>query len=169
VLSIYGFEKLKFREKKHRLPSEYYTGEVSVAFTLCLRGSGCFVENEFKETCVDALHIITAQYKCMVPVYCFMPDHQHIILTGTTPDSNVMKAIIAYKQRTGFWLSKHINGIRWQKDFYDHVIRSNENIKTQVRYVLDNPVRKGIVPNWQEYPHTGSVSCSLDDILAGVI
>ena len=92
----------------------------------------------------------------------------HIIMTGTKPDSNVMKANIVYKQRTGFWMSDNKKAMRWQKDFYDHVIRKHESVKTQVRYVLDNPVRKGLVANWLEYPHSGSVGCSMEDIVVGV-
>ena len=55
--------------------------------------------------------------------------------------------------------------MRWQKDFYDHVIRTNEDIATQVRYILDNPVRKGLVLFWQEYSFKGSIGCNLEDFL----
>jgi hypothetical protein len=57
----------------------------------------------------------------------------------------------------------------WQKDFYDHVIKEKANIKTQAHYILDNPVRKGIVGDWRDYPYSGSVGCSLDDVLLGLM
>jgi len=59
--------------------------------------------------------------------------------------------------------------IGWQKDFYDHIIRTNEDIAAQVRYVLDNPVRKGLVLLWQEYPFKGSIGCKMEDVLLGII
>ncbi len=57
-----------------------------------------------------------------------MPDHQHLIITGTCSDSDIWKAIVSYRQKTGFWMSMNKTGIRWQKDFYDHVIRRHEDI-----------------------------------------
>jgi len=59
--------------------------------------------------------------------------------------------------------------MRWQKDFYDHIIRTNEDIAAQVRYVLDNPVRKGLVLFWQDYHFKGSIRCKLEDVLLGII
>jgi len=60
-------------------------------------------------------------------------------------------------------------GIKWQKDFYDHVIRKDNDIATHVRYILDNPVRRGLVSLWQEYPFKGSIGCRLEDILNGIV
>jgi REP element-mobilizing transposase RayT len=160
-------------EKRHRLPEEYYGGEVSVAFTLCLKGNVAagfsLREPEIVKTFIDILTSVVTATGCIVPVYCFMPDHQHLILTGTRGDSNIWKAIINYKQKTGFWMSSNKSGIRWQKNFYDHVIRKHEDITTQIKYILDNPVRKGLVSSWQEYPFKGSIGCKMEDVLNGIV
>jgi hypothetical protein len=66
-------------------------------------------------------------------------------------------------------MSKNRIGIRWQKDFYDHIIKKNEGLSTQVRYILDNPVRNGIVSHWQEYRYKGSIGCDLDYILNKIV
>lgn len=66
-------------------------------------------------------------------------------------------------------MSQNEPKIRWQKDFYDHIIRRFNDIATQVRYILDNPVRKGLVSSWQEYPFKGSIGCKIEDILIGII
>ena len=66
-------------------------------------------------------------------------------------------------------MSENEPGVRWQKDFYDHVIRTHEDIAAQVRYILDNPVRKGLVSSWEDYPFKGSVGCKLDDVLNGIM
>ena len=98
-----------------------------------------------------------------------MPNHQHVIITGTKGDYNIWDAVVDYKQRTGFWMSMNRVSVSWQKDFYDHVIRKNEDIAVQLRYILDTPVRKGIVASWQEYPFKGSIGCKLEDILTAII
>lgn len=66
-------------------------------------------------------------------------------------------------------MSVHRSGMKWQKDFYDHVLRTDEKIVVQVRYILDNPVRKGLVKMWEEYPFKGAVGCKLEDILHGIL
>ncbi len=66
-------------------------------------------------------------------------------------------------------MSKNNPEIRWQKDFYDHVVRTSEDIATQVKYILDNPVRKKLVSFWEEYPFQGAIGCKLEDILLGII
>ncbi|OGW49881.1 MAG: hypothetical protein A2Z50_03720 [Nitrospirae bacterium RBG_19FT_COMBO_42_15] len=161
------------KEKIHRLPKEFYRGEISVAFTLCLKGSVAagFSLRDFKivNTFTEILDSVVAKTGCIAPVYCFMPDHQHLIITGTRSNSDIWKAIVGYKQKTGFWLSVNNPNVKWQKDFYDHVIKTDENIAVQVRYILDNPVRKGLVSSWEEYPFKGSIGCRLEDILNGII
>jgi REP element-mobilizing transposase RayT len=158
------------KEKRHRLPRKFYRGKISVAFTLCLKGdSQTFIENEMISIFTNILTSAVIKESCIVPVYCFMPNHQHIIITGTCIDSDIWKAIVSYKQKTGFRMSTNKPEMGWQKDFYDHIIRTNEDIAAQVRYVLDNPVRKGLVLVWQEYPFKGSIGCKLEDILLGII
>ena len=84
-------------------------------------------------------------------------------------DSDIRKVLVNYKQKTGFWMSINKPGMRWQKDFYDHIIREDENIGVHVRYILDNPVRKGLVSSWQDYPFKGSIGCKIEDFLIGII
>ncbi len=43
----------------------------------------------------------------------------------------------------------------WQESYYDHVLRDDEEMARAVRYVLENPVRKGLVREFLEYPHSG--------------
>jgi REP element-mobilizing transposase RayT len=151
---------MNVREKIHRLPKEFYKGEVAVAFTLCLKGdvtAGFSLHPEIVNIFIDTLAIVVRNTNCCVPVYCFMPDHQHLIIMGEKSDSDIWKAIAGYKQKTGFWMSENKFGIKWQKGFYDHVIKKHVDLVSQVKYILDNPVRKGIVSSWQEYPFKGAI------------
>jgi len=101
---------------------------------------------------------------CIIPVYCFMPDHQHLIVTGTDEQADTLAFIKKYKQKTGYWLSRNQTA-EWQKDFYDHVIRKEESLIGIVQYILDNPVRKGLVEHWDDYPFKGAVGFDLEDLL----
>ncbi|MBI3037880.1 transposase [bacterium] len=116
---------------------------------------------------LNILSSVVNERNCIVPVYCFMPDHQHMILTGTTGDSNILETMAGYKQKTGYWFSKNSPEISWQKDFFDHIIRKETDLQKQVFYILENPVRKGLVSSWEEYPAKGSIGCNLEDVLNG--
>ena len=94
-----------------------------------------------------------------------MLDHQHLIITGTEINADIWKTVVSYKQKTGFWMAANRPGMRWQKDFYDHVLRTREDIAIHLNYILDNPARKGLVSFWAEYPFRGSIGCNLGDYL----
>ena len=42
----------------------------------------------------------------------------------------------------------------WQKNFYDHVVRKEEPLIKIAEYIVNNPIRKGIVSEWEEYPYS---------------
>lgn len=85
-----------------------------------------------------------------------MPDHLHVIIDGELDHSNALQAMKAFKQQSGFWFSKNIRDARWQKDFYDRILRNDESLENLVEYILHNPVRAGIVSDWKKYPFMGS-------------
>ncbi len=65
-------------------------------------------------------------------------------------------------------MSKNRPDLEWQKDFYDSIIKTEGQIGIQVRYILDNPVRKGLARTWEDYPYKGAIGCELKDILYGI-
>ena len=154
------------REKQYRLPEEMYLGFKSVAFTLCVKDNKMlFIEDEIFHVFEQELLSSLSAHKCSAYIYLFMPDHLHMIIKGEESNSNTKKTVELFKQKTGFWLSKFHNQYKWQKDYYDHLIRSNEDIENQIRYILNNPVRACIVENWKEYKLSGSTIYNLDEFI----
>jgi REP element-mobilizing transposase RayT len=116
------------------------------------------------------MHIMeqqSARFGCDLLVHVFMPDHAHILLAGREETSDTLSAIRAFKHQTGYWLSQHNPQYAWQKDYYDHILRTwergDEEIQKHIRYILCNPVRKGLVAKWQDYPYKGSTVYQLDE------
>lgn len=59
-------------------------------------------------------------------------------------------------------LSKHWRGDgivapHWQKGFFDHLIRSNESHAEKWKYVMENPVRGGLVKRTEDWPYAGRI------------
>jgi REP element-mobilizing transposase RayT len=152
------------RERNHRLPPEYYSGPVIVAFTACvLNRARLFTDEPVVRCFEEILRSEAAAHKCDLVIYVLMPDHCHVLLRGRSDDANALSAMKAFKQKSGYWLSKNRVGFRWQKDFYDHILRGEEETAKHIRYILENPVRAGIVDDWKEYPFRGSTICNLDE------
>ena len=149
--------KKTIREKRHRLDPEIYKGERPVSFTLCIKNKDEFFTdykqfNMFNEILLNELE----SFDCSAFVYLFMPDHIHMTLRGNKSDSDIKKCIDMFKQKSGYLLSKNFPHIKWQKDYYDHVLRSKENLDIHIKYILNNPVRAGLVKYWKQYPFKGS-------------
>ncbi len=62
-----------------------------------------------------------------------------------------------FKQKSSYHFKKYANNILWQRSYYDHVIRKEENLKDIIRYIWGNPVRKALVTNYRDYPFSGSL------------
>jgi len=41
----------------------------------------------------------------------------------------------------------------WQRDFFDHRLRSDESFEQKVAYIRDNPVRKALVKDASAWPY----------------
>jgi REP element-mobilizing transposase RayT len=101
--------------------------------------------------------------ECAAEVFLFMPDHTHLLLRGESEAADVLRAMRTFKQQSGFWLSLNHPSIHWQKDYYDHILRSDEAFERHIHYILNNPVRKGMVENWKDYRFKGSTTYNLDE------
>jgi REP element-mobilizing transposase RayT len=98
-------------------------------------------------------------------IYCFMPEHVHTVAIGTSDDTDILRSMELFKQYSGWWLKTNRPDTRWQKSFYDCVVRSDKRLARLIRYTLDNPVRRGLVSDWRAYPFTGSIGLDLEQLL----
>lgn len=76
-----------------------------------------------------------------------MPDHLHALVSFPQVES-MPQVIRSWKH----YLSKHQH-IRWQRDFFDHRLRSNESHEEKLTYILNNPVRAGLILTPDKWPY----------------
>ena len=102
------------------------------------------------------IHDHERRYRLLVAVV--MPDHVHLILTPLIDEARrtvislveIMKAI---KGASAHAINHHVGarGTIWQEESFDRVVRSSESLDSKVAYILENPVRKGLVQDWRQY------------------
>jgi REP element-mobilizing transposase RayT len=76
-----------------------------------------------------------------------MPDHVHALLSFP-PEKPMERVIAQWKE----YVAKQA-GIRWQRDFFDHRLRSDEQWEAKAAYIEMNPVRKGLVSEAKDWPY----------------
>ena len=89
--------------------------------------------------------------------YCLMPDHVHLLVCPEIHGS-LVSFVQGFKSRTtrAYW-STGGTGRLWQRGFYDHILRQDEDTEQAARYILANPVRAGLVEDITQYPFSGSL------------
>jgi hypothetical protein len=53
----------------------------------------------------------------------------------------------------------------WQRYGYEHTVRSVEAAISVARYILENPVRAGLVVSIEDYPFSGSSEYTVEQII----
>jgi hypothetical protein len=69
-----------------------------------------------------------------------------------------------WKQLTAYQHKRATGEALWQESYYDHVLRDDEETWRAAIYILENPVRKGIVQNFADYPYCGSDSFTTEEL-----
>lgn len=157
------------REKSHRLPPASYRGLIKAAFTICTASRFAHFNCETNVTiATQALEEAFIQHGGHAAVYLFMPDHVHLIVSGGHEQSDLLALVERFKQKTTFRVRRTGAAFGWQKDFYDHIIRASEDYGAQVRYVLRNPVRRGLCAHWEHWPNKGLLGQTWEDLAVNI-
>ena len=72
------------------------------------------------------------------------------------------------KQFSGYHFKQRSLTTLWQRYGYEHVLRDDEATWSAARYILENPVRAGLVAQVEEYPFLGSMVYPVREILEAV-
>lgn len=162
------------QRKKHRLPIEYYAAsDCEFFFTICARHQGePFTNPAMANAIVDALLWRKRHHNWKLYTYCLMPDHLHFVVQlpphqiryfnagarGIVPEG-ILDHVGNFKKytTTQIWWKQGGTGELWQRSSYDRMIWYNKSVEPVVHYALNNPVRKGLVARWEDYPYSAII------------
>jgi putative transposase len=120
-----------------------FEGRFGAAYfiTICCERRG--TNQLCKQTVADSLFRTAAQYdqqqEWHVVLMLLMPDHLHALIS-IGGDKSLSKLIGSFKRATSKFA-----GVKWQRNFFDHRLRSDESLEDKGAYIRDNPVRAGLV------------------------
>ena len=83
-----------------------------------------------------------------------MPDHLHWMIQ-LNQHWSLSKVVKTLKARSARAINRHLclQGGLWQRAFYDHAARKEEDTRQRARYIVANPLRAGLVRDIGSYPH----------------
>lgn len=120
---------------------------------------------------VDRIELLRAAFRSVQLRHPFtleavvvLPDHLHCIWTLPPDDTdfstrwNLIKGQFSRGIEKGEWISKSRSqrgepGI-WQRRFWEHVIRDDEDFNRHVDYIHWNPLKHGWVRHVADWPHS---------------
>ncbi|MBI2441272.1 MAG: transposase [Lentisphaerae bacterium] len=82
-----------------------------------------------------------------VHLLILMPDLMHGLISFPL-DQSMRQVISEWKESVA-----RRAGVRWQRGFFDHRLRNDEIYVEKAHYIRMNPVRKGLVKNYDNWPY----------------
>jgi REP element-mobilizing transposase RayT len=111
------------------------------------------------EICREVWRHAERLYGWRVGRYVLMPDHVHFFCAPFRDRHRLSTFVAKWKE----WAAKHASRRHaltvpfWQDGFFDHVLRSEESYEVKWQYVLENPVRAGLVAKPEDWPYQGEI------------
>jgi putative transposase len=143
---------------RRRLRDFDYKGTAATYFiTICARhDTSPFLDSRLARVVVQSLEWLRSDRGVNIYAYCLMPDHLHILMRLGDEEQTLSGIIGAFKSFTTreSW-KRGWRGELWQARFYDHVLRANEDVEQIGLYILQNPVRNGLVQEPDAYAWSG--------------
>ncbi len=124
--------------------------------------------NDFGPFVANALIEIARRFEFEVSAYSVMPDHVHFLVTAIAEGADFRRMVAAWKQRTGYEWSRRHGSKLWQHGYWERVLRDNDNPLSVCRYIIENPVRAGLVAHPADYPLSGSTQYEIQHICEAV-
>ena len=98
--------------------------------------------------------------------YCIMPNHVHLLINalpieqlqhnGRTANYPIADSMRFIKGRSARFcnLKLHREGGFWHHESYDHYARNEAETTRIIHYIINNPVKAGLVKHWKDWKFT---------------
>jgi len=123
------------------------------------KGPHWLKNNEIAQLIIDSL-FFNHKKKYHLLCYMVMSNHVHIVIKPLIEKKNTPYSLSVimkdHKDFTAHEANKilHRNGQFWLHENYDHYVRNREELNRIIGYILDNPVKAGLVGDYQEWEYS---------------
>ena len=111
----------------------------------------------YAQPVLDSWKTLRERQACRLYAVCVMGNHVHVLLAGISgaAEARIGPLVRRHKSYTDHVLREEagMTGTFWDTSFYDRYVRPGRFYEV-LRYILDNPVKAGLVGSWQDWRHT---------------
>jgi REP element-mobilizing transposase RayT len=93
----------------------------------------------------------------LVGRYVLMPDHVHLFCAPGSAFPHRPLDLWIREWKAAFSRVHAEPRCRWQSGYWDRQLRRSESYETKWTYVVDNPVRAGLVQSAADWPYAGEL------------
>lgn len=136
-------------QRQYFATMEKYLDQGSGECPLRDRGVANYLVEEFRRL---------REEQILVSHYSVMPNHWHILIGPEGRETFDLKETIArLKGRTAREINVSLrrSGALWQREWFDRWMRNDQEAERCAKYILQNPVKAGLVTRWTDHPFTG--------------
>ena len=150
------------RHKHLRRLDEIWLDASIYFITTCTASRRPILANETAATILrEEFAGATDRYGWLVGRFVIMPDHVHFFCaTGGESEPKTLASFMnGFKQWSAKRMAKtmEVTPPIWQAEFFDRVLRTHESYNGKWRYVIDTPVRAGLVREAEAWPYAGEI------------
>jgi len=145
----------RYPDKPHRLNQIFQSYDAPIYFiTFCTvkRAPILATEAVHIKFCMHAEKVL--KHGIAFGRYVIMPDHVHCFVR-LAPHLELGTTIRLLKRALSGGIM--VRRPHWQPGFFDHLLRHHESYSAKWRYVLENPVREGLVTEVNDWPYRGEI------------
>ena len=91
--------------------------------------------------------------------YMLMPDHVHLFARAEIEAASIAVWVKSWKSFSARQAksARITGGPLWQADYFDRYLRGNESYSEKWSYVINNPVRAGLVKRSEDWAYQGEI------------
>jgi len=111
-----------------------------------------------KDERIAALTVNTIKHwsgsRYLLHAWCVMPNHVHVVLG---PKRSLAEVLHSWKSYIAHEANRMLSrtGDFWQREYYDHIVRNDEELHRDIEYTINNPVKAGLCENSDEWEWSG--------------
>lgn len=123
----------------HQVPSWVPAGSLYFITIHGAVGTAHLTSPEIATGILQSVRYYHDSHRWFARLFLVMPDHVHALIS-VPPQGNITETVRAWKR----YVARQ-SKVRWQRDFFEHRIRNDENWEEKAQYIRMNPVRKRLV------------------------
>ena len=154
----------KNAEERYSIQKKYF-GYYDEWLDRCEHGHDWLKKESVAQLVANEIHQAASRHYDLY-AYCIMSNHVHMLIlsliekfppskmkSAISPIAEIMRLL---KGRTARYCNLALNrtGKFWHHEYYDHYVRDEKELERIIHYILNNPVKAGLVNEWKDWKFT---------------